>query len=1119
MINVTDRLHFLAKGNELHAAAQRAIRRATELLEQLVGRPAKPADYQEFAFVTMFCEGSLPLKKKYDKSFIEAAFVASQLAPGTSAKLPAALGAYSTVQSPPAPGIASLKRGLKLFLVELWRQRALLLPTIFKVNHHFPIEKFSHPLLDWVRTFDPEDERGSADGRRMYFYGPRLLWATDWKAPKDVSLNEIAALSRARVLHRHGKSAAVFAGGATQLPLGLFPANLLRAFPDEVSYTSVDLARYSNWSLSHAIGDMPFEDFNVKDKRSCRERALTASPKVNEKRPPRYKQDSDEEDVHEVLLRNFRALKGQCRHKLDWQTADRLSYPGREHVNLDELMRVWVTCFKAYLRHREVVKGYRSTSEPVASLNLLADYLFYYLPWWREIAPDAKVALPFSPRSLSRYAFVARHTQAPWTEVPATLLELIRLRRASKESAKISVHQLSLFFDFVETHFADDVTIAGPTFKSPLNEEFDAPRIDTKNKTTKEVIPKQIYGYLLFYCYAVEDFGMHLETMARSGVLPQDRNATLRKALRFDTRAFGFTPDLTYRGRSYPLATVPNVFTWAERELRLPDVAGGTFVYMPHCSVLRLLITALETGLRAQSVQWLDRAGWRRLGTDTPEDGYTFPLLVNTDKTKMSSWRTYVVDRVKKMLTRQEHFQTQFADADTYGPVDYEGLESSPFDSIRPLFRSANSSYPVGDGLYEKYWKRLMVDFEAFYREATGQQHVRMYKLQPRMHDDGTPIIMSEGESEERPYCPISILAVHTPHACRATFATNRKGVLELSDTAELLGHSDEVVTGHYDKPDEADLRQRLQESDSVIVSDFSQFLTDSDVHVRADKPDSALVRSFSKDREAAVKAFRFMPPIALWSTDDSKAEANGLQLLRDGPMSKIRFRETHICPVGEECPSDILEQIGEPRRCGSCPLAMKCVDHLPAIAAKLNQLLERIKYQHRRREHLEAAGEPTAVLDEVWEAVELDVNELLGWKLSEEVLELMRSEASSEGELLLHVEKPDVVKRHLQRVSRSSNTADFVLQRIADSNAYPSMTTPQVQLVASQLKRRLLAGQEVNTLTFDDDGFSDVKGVAAMLALMMKSQGISMKQVAARLTLQTPAVRQVLTVGASNGK
>ncbi|WP_218512002.1 hypothetical protein [Variovorax sp. dw_308] len=1116
MINVTDKIQFLVDGDELHAAAQQAIRRSIELLEQHFGSPAGHANYQQYAFATMFRDGTLPQGRRYDEEFVVATFAASQVPPSSSVKgATDSLRAYTNAPPPPATGLASLKRGLKLFLVEMWRQRTLMLPTVFNSGAYFPIAKFAHPLLDWVRTFGPESERGSADARRMYYYAPRLIWATDWRGPRDATLDEIAEIARARVLHARGISTQAIAGWST-LPLSLFGTKLQQAFPAEVSFTSSDLSRYSNWSMSHAIADVPFAGYDPEErKRNLKDRVLP--PRAKKERRPQVAQIAADEDAHEVILRHFKDLKGHARHGFDWQVNDRVAYPGREHVDLGRLMPVWVRCFKSFMRNRVDVKGYRSSNDTSASLNLLADYLFYYLPWWKEVATGGKVELPVSPRDFLRYAFVARHTAAAWTELPATLLELIRLRRPSNASAKVLIHQLTLFFAFIETDFSDDDEVAGPLFTSPLNPRFDAPRIQTKNKTTKVVIPKEIYGYLLFYCYAVEDFGMRLETMAKAGALSPSRK-DLRTALFFETSAFGEVPNVSYRGRSYPLAAVPNVFTWGEREVMSAGEAVGSDVYVPHCTVLRLLITALETGLRAQSVQWLDRASWRSLGTATPDDSYTFPLLVNTDKTKTTSWTTYIVHRVKNLLRRQEAFQAQFADADAFGPVDYENLDSSPFDSIRPLFRSTDSAFPVNDAIYERYWRRLMVAFEEFYRGATNERHVRMFKLQPLLHDDGTPIIKGTGDAEERPYCPISILAIHTPHSCRATFATNRKGVLELSDAAELLGHSDVVVTAHYDKPGEDDLRQRLHESDAAIVGDFVQFQEDSASHVRADQPDSALVKSFTKNRESTVKAFKFMPPIALWSIAESNDEASGMQLLKEGPMSRIRFRETHICPVGEECPSDILEQIGEPRRCGSCPLAMKCVDHLTAIAAKRNQLLERIKYQHRRRKQLEAAGEPIAVLDEIWEVIELDANEWIGWQLSEEILARMRLEPLDDGDVVLHVEKPDVVKRHLERVARSSSAAEFVLQRIADSSAYPSMMTPQVQLAARQVKRRLLAGRDFDALSFEDDGLIEVKEVAAMLALMMKTEGMSMKQVANQLSTPARDIRPVLTLEVSGG-
>src|SRR5450830_1039293 len=79
---------------------------------------------------------------------------------------------------------------------------------------------------------------------------------------------------------------------------------------------------------------------------------------------------------------------------------------------------------------------------------------------------------------------------------------------------------------------------------------------------------------------------------------------------------------------------------------------------------------------------------------------------------------------------------------------------------------------------------------------------------------------------EATPYCPISIRVTHTPHACRATFATNRQGegTLELSDCADLLGHEGLQTTAHYTKFSAEQLEERLQRSDVALLSDYSIF-------------------------------------------------------------------------------------------------------------------------------------------------------------------------------------------------------------------------------------------------------------------------------------------------------
>ncbi len=1063
-------------------------------------------------------------RRQFDERFVQAAYDFASAESTNIGTRPSmnAMADYVFKRAVAATGLPMVRRGLKLALVELWRCGALLLPTVFTPGPMFSMESFEHELLRWLLSYDPESSAGTqkSDMRRLHYYGPRLVLATDWESVEDVSLNEIAELHLAQRRYALGLHPHAIAGSS--FPWSQLPAELLKQFPDRVSFDQGDLVKYSAWAAVQAVSRGDLKAFVIEEKPKKKRKRTGRSPRPSSRlgtiqTMPRPKvdfgQDAKAATSHEAVLALYKrfALRPES---VSWREQMPV-YPGREHVDIESFAKLWIQSFKAFLHHREHVQGYRSTREVVPSLNILADYLFLYLPWWRELFPNGAVGIPAAPKDFMRYAYVSRHNDEPIETLPLTLLSFIRLRRPKPESAGITIKLLTLYFRFVAAHFSDDEDIAGPKFRNPLDDEFDAPRLPgKKNKTNKEIIPRNIYGHLLFYCYAVEAFGQHLLQRALAGDFA-DSWREMRAAHRYDAKRFGLSPVVRYRGKELPLSSVPNVFTWAEREVA--QEGTKTAVVVPHLTALRLLITSLETGLRCQSVQWLDRTTWDSMN-DGSGDRYTYRLLVNTDKTKVEAWAPPVVFRVRHTLQREVEFQKLFTDFGAFEPVPYEGLATSPFDPVRPLFKSPNTGRPIRDDVYQDAWLSLMVDFEGFFKDVSGEQHVRMYYLKPQRTGDGEPVVKYTSR-EETAFCGVSILAVHTPHSCRATFATNRQGEgsLELSDVADLLGHEDVITTAHYTKFSGEQLEERLQRSDAALLGDYSMFDVGPDsAYVRPDKPDSALVQSFAKDREGTVAAFRFMPSMALWSIEDDKLdEHDGLELLKSGPMSHIRFRETHICPVGEECPADIVRLMGAPKRCGMCPLAMKCIDHLPPIAAKRNQLVERVRYLLAQRKRMEAAGEPPASLDALWDEIQLDINELLGWKFSEEVLRDMHAEAERNfgAPMVLHADRPDIVRRHLKLVTRPCDKTEFLLHRLAESNAYPSMSSPQVQMAATLLRRRFSAGQGLEDLLTLADESDDIRAVASMLNTMMQASGLSMKEVAALLASpgQEPAAPALL--------
>lgn len=1137
MINSSAQILILDREN-LDTAVRAAITATLMHLLIRYGVPPPRAKWSsrlsQHAMHFLFGEGQIKKDAVFDEVFLQhsLAFVGTTSQNKGSNRYFETLKGYIDAPNPPATALSAVKRGIKILLVELWNQGAILLPTIFSPYARFEPIPIKSELYDFTLSCNPDRSQDAvnsigtkAELCRIFYYMPRILFATSWRRIEDVSLDELAILQRAQWLYLSDRSETQFIVSA--VPWTLFATKLLTAFPSKTSYNKVELARYSDWlHRAGGIGDCPFTEFYP-----TQEKERANAPLKRRKHTFKTKKGAidrltnwSQTASHEAALRYFSDYQQWRRNGIEWLN-DTPFYPGREHVNLDASTQFWFVAFRAFMHHRKHVKGYESDSDVASALNMLADYLFLYLPWWKELYPQSHVVLPSAPKDFLRYVFVYRNFEEDISELPVTFLDIVKLRRSSPGSQYSACKHVQLFFKFVEAHFSEDESIAGATFRTPIFDEFDMPRIPKRWKTSKVVFPKNAYGFLIYYGYAVEAFGEFLLERCMEQGFSQKQLRQLSTSRLIGTAQFGFVPFVQYRDKLSPLWVVPNVFTWATRAVRSAS-AEKRLLFIPHLTTLRVLITAVEIGLRLASVCWLDRRTWDKHNSGClessafsfrPSGQYVYGLDVSTDKAKDGPWETAVVFRVRALLLREQQFQSSIDEIGMDEEVPYKGRSDSRFGNIRPLFRSASSAAPISSNNYESRWILYMVGFQSFFSKATGS-FVPFIKIQPTSSTVDNPKIVREQHGAQ--YCPVSILAVSTPHACRASFATNRQGILETSEIAELLGHENPVVTEYYQSPRAEDLYGKLELSDRAIHDASGKFDKDNAAYMRADKDDSALIRNFVRDRQGTLASFGFMPPMSLWSLAESgDMNEKAIDALRNGPMSLIRFRETHICPVGEECPSDIVIAIGGFKRCGLCPLALKCIDHLPAIAAKKHGLLERIKYLSRQKQQLEASGEPDAIED-IWEAMNLETNELLGWQLSEEVLTKLHTERIDKGEadVIYHAEQPDIVRRHLQRVVKQTGPAEFVLHRIAESNAYPSLQSPEIQAVAANIRRRLLAGQDVADLLVEAVGPQDVDVAANLLRTVMQANNFTVEEMSNRLTDRSTALPSLapLRIGAS---
>lgn len=756
-----------------------------------------------------------------------------------------------------------------------------------------------------------------------------------------------------------------------------------------------------------------------------------------------------------------------------------VNYPGRRHVDIAKLGEKWFIAFRAFLAHRE--RDYETTKQVRSTLHVFADYVLLYLPWWIEKHPGTTLSFPTSPKEFLRYFFVDRtrfHTEDELAigALPKTFNDLLPSRRPTADPRNTTRIIVQKFFSFVITYFEDNADFVAPGMQNPVRSDFDN-EVSTsrRGKTDKIPFAEDVFPFLIHYGQAVETFGEFLQQQAYLGNIFRELPTGPGKD-GYDTASWGYVPIFWYRGRMYQVNWVPGIYLVSKRTLQgNPVGTAGIYVNgvkvnngkkrnvtlnFPHLTTVRLLIAMTETGLRAQSIQWLDRRTFDKLAT--PVDklsnlygnpmGQTYaPLYINTDKAH-APWNNLASWRVRRSMLSERYFQDSVADSFVTRETPYEERENSRFVPVLALFRSDRRAKPISDSNYSQRWVEFLYGFQSFYNGRDGvDKGTDMDALVLLKEQEGAE---DEGSYSDR------FTAIHTPHACRATYATLRDGDLEVSEIADQLGHSNTAETNHYQVPSIKKLVAKLKDIDDRMLNpDIYDPTGDASVYLHPENEDSSVRLAFKKSREQAISDFGFVPGVAIWSLSELDGDMSTLELLRQSPASAIRWHPTHVCPVGNQCPKEVVANAGGMNRCGICPLAAKCIDHLTGIEAKQTELHERIRTAALRQRLLSERGASQGDIDALHREMQLDTKELLGWKLSAEILRSRQLDLGS-GDAGYHVDKPELVRKQLQLVTRNGSESEFFLQRIADSNAYPSLESAEVRAKATRYTRLILARQ-----------------------------------------------------------
>lgn len=1045
MINVTEGdLVFKVTGAELDRKVRAALDEAATALTRLYA-----ADGVDLATVTTKTNTKLAYVKyvrlctlskrgvMFDESYVLEAFKAnsSRYGPLTEDAFyrltlaePGGLHEYRPTYR------ATVQFSLGFFLIALHSSGAVTLPYSF--NWPFPkrdnktrieITPFvGSELMQLVRSVADDDSPHAKalqsvmthESRRTWFlsHGTKLMLALGWNQPEDVNLDDLLNLKQAN-------DATDFSHCGRAMGYRALVDVLERRYGSEV-----------------AVSVRAWDD------------ALRA-PERREGKTSRLLSDLElsEAGMEVFAMRPSDTLPERL-SRLD-------ALPGLDD-DFVTMRSTWLELQKTYLRKLRL----ESPKDHLRAIGYLNLYLFFYLPYWFNAHRDTRLKFPSKPSELLVGVFVSRLVKQDFV-VPLTYLEF--LEKYGKRHAwapvtrYVALKSLEQFFGFLAKNSRELPGCQG--FIQPLA-KHDFPSVTRSGGTNKRPVPRRLFAFYVAYVEALVSYThVVLERVLAGDIAGDDLLIFVPKRNVIDTERaahlVGYVPMVFFRGKAHRLQFIPNC-----TDLETYKLKDGRTLRIPQPHGLHQVLVAIYTGIRNQHIQWLDA---RTFDSQVhPDDMEVTKLLVNTDKVKTKTWTPYVNRRVIEVLHAQRRWRTLIDRPGFNQDVYYERNPKTKWPAIQPLFAVEEDGYPHPDSRYAATWSSVLMGVQGMLSEIDCGRVPPLLDLLPSVvpynASDRLALLNRYSDSMERKI-DLQPKSDITPHSARVGVVSHLITVLP----AELIG---KYVTGqhtgvvyHYVHIDDDDMRA-AQEQQAVSLQvrafgrEFEALVANPQLpnahFIKADSVNSNFSKAMRQDMDATIASYGC---VTLSLREDGR---NGIDVLRETRGANAAFNKTEVCPFGNQCPPDVLKDLRGIGRCGMCPYAVRSIDHLPAVVAKVKQLAEQLEAIERQFDAEDGEERYTETEQQQLEAERQRIgDELIAWKLVSEVLELQRRliESGQDSRRWV-VSKPEIIEQALQRLAVPTDDTAYILARLAESVAYPTFDSPEIRTRFDLLRRQLLA-------------------------------------------------------------
>lgn len=991
--------------------------------------------------------------------------------PDRSSKPIADAFGYDSALCVPPTQYSALFRGAATILLRLWRDGYIVLNPFFAPNLKYE-EELAADETETLRDIDScvrsNPRYVAADVLTIKYYSKRLFWATNWTTWDRFDISEMATM-HARWL----KAKRDLKNGDNHYPIPAIPFRIL------LQLLRGELAEKSGVEEEAINGYQEILDLASENFRENRPGAQTGDPEALFQNWHLVPSPKREESAIFWHLRNVRQAGKNEGKRWPGATEPREMW---EDLPLRECGQLWVELFEGYLNYWH--ERYESDNK-LKGLQAFSDYLFLYLNWWHEKHAISSRNFPAKPGAIERFFHIKKGAIATDELRPMSFASYLAERYDSPGRQAVAMRAAKDFFDWVIEEFSgtpEQANLFDQGFQNPIRDKDVHHRNGNKRLHSRARLSRRHSTAFTEYLLAVEAFYTKLEQDCFSGQsvgLPMQRIPVTVEA-----EKYGFVPVIFIHGKTHPIEQVPMVHQRHDTDFL---TSFGMPRGLPNLSGLRLLCFMMETGLRGAHIRWLDRE--RSPVDNNPKAHICKRVWINTDKAG-DAFLLPVSDVAHSLLTKQRETVDRIIAGRQLTPTPYMGREHSRFDDVNTLFCGSGSTEddfrPISDTSYRKLFKVALATFSVWRAQATGEE---VDLVQCRDSFDLCELL--EGS---RNRAADALESIHTPHSIRSTIISERISVLPIRLVGQLVGHQNEATTAYYHQPDEEHLYQVLNGLPVPAAARFG-FRSDDPCYVQAGSPSSSLARAwkqYPKEAEVAygLTAFTF-------GTAAGEDGPSGLQSLRDAADSEIAYLDTNICPFAGRCPKDVLDEIGEPNRCGICRYAVKSVEQLPAIQAKIRLLEDRSRRLGKQSEKVLKSGS----LDEAQrlsDKADMDATEAVGWHLAEAVLE-NKLTALRSGQIdtsNFHVDSPDILRFRLEKIALPDSDAARLLLRISESNAYPSMQDEVIKQIASRIKRKM-RGSDEPLFEYDPDPVGEL---CSYISARMEVQGLTTTDVIQQL-------------------